>query len=183
MTLEQPLVSIIPCNVALLEVTLQDRNRLATMLGVSLPAEWPQFPEAMEYACQLLKAYPALNEAWWCYLFVEPDDRVLVGSGGFKGAPDCTGMVEIGYEIAAGYRNRGYATAAARAMLDFAFSNPQVAMVDAHTLPEPNPSSRVLEKARMRRLGTVYDPADGVVWHWRISRAEYEAPEKIGDAT
>ena len=38
----------------------------------------------------------------------------LIGLGGFKGAPD-HGQVEIGYEIAPGYRLRGLATEAADA--------------------------------------------------------------------
>ena len=45
------------------------------------------------------------------------DDRVI-GSGAFKGAPDADGVVEIAYGIAPGYQRRGYATEAARALID-----------------------------------------------------------------
>jgi [ribosomal protein S5]-alanine N-acetyltransferase len=86
--------------------------------------------------------------------------------GGFKGAPDQEGMVEIGYGISPAYRNNGYASEAAEALVRFALSRPEVRIVRAHTLPEPNASTRVLERCGMQRLGEHVDPEDGLVWRW-----------------
>lgn len=36
----------------------------------------------------------------------------------------------------------------------------------AHTLPERNASTRVLEKCGFTLVGEVVDPDDGVVWRW-----------------
>jgi len=36
----------------------------------------------------------------------------------------------------------------------------------AHTLPEPNASTRILEKVGLRRDGEARDPEVGVVWRW-----------------
>jgi ribosomal-protein-alanine N-acetyltransferase len=47
-----------------------------------------------------------------------------------------------------------------------AWSSPSVRRVIAHTLPEPNASTRVLTKAGMRFVAEVWDPEDGRVWRW-----------------
>jgi RimJ/RimL family protein N-acetyltransferase len=79
-----------------------------------VPAGWPEFPEAIGFTIAKLEERP--DEAqWWMHLFFDADG-LLVGSGGFVGPP-VDGVAEIGYEIAPEFRGRGYATAAARAMV------------------------------------------------------------------
>jgi RimJ/RimL family protein N-acetyltransferase len=46
-------------------------------------------------------------------------------------------------------------------------------MADAHTLADTNPSTKVLEKIGMRKIGTAHDPDEGEVWHWRLTREDY----------
>ena len=60
----------------------------------------------------------------------------------------------------------GYATEAAQSLTEYAFSSGKVRVVRAHTLPEPNASTRVLTKCGFRRIGEVIDPEDGLVWRW-----------------
>lgn len=78
--------------------------------------------------------------------------------------------MELGYEIAASRRGRGLATAATHAMLVEAFGDQRVTTVIAHTLAEPNASTRVLEKA-----GFAYDREvhadDEVTWRFAIVRS------------
>jgi RimJ/RimL family protein N-acetyltransferase len=152
---------------------LSDPKRLEQMLGVSIAERWAAFPEAIPRGYEYLKTHPdALG--WYTYLFIHAVDNRLVGYGGLKGVPDECGMVEIGYGIAPAYQNRGLATEAAQALIDYAFSHPQVKTVDAHTLAVTNPSTRVLEKVGMQYTGTLDDPDHGAVWHWRLSRADYQ---------
>lgn len=133
------------------------------------PAEgWPEFPEAFTYSEPLIAKNHELVP-WYAYLFVLKEGDIIVGSGGYKGAPD-GGMVEIGYEVAPGMRGQGIAREAAQGMIDNAFASPDVTMVDAHTLPEENPSVSVLKRMGMQFQGTVDDPDEGPVWHWRIAR-------------
>jgi [ribosomal protein S5]-alanine N-acetyltransferase len=84
---------------------------------------------------------------------VNGDPPELVGWGGFKGPPK-DGVVEVGYEIAEARQGRGLATAATNAMVAEAFADDRVTKVIAHTLPERNASTRVLEK-----VGFTYDGA------------------------
>ena len=93
-----------------------------------------------------------------------------MGNGGFAGPPSETGEVEIGYEIAPQFENRGFATAAVKEMLKYAFSQPEVQAVVAHTLAEENASNAVLRKAGLSFVAEVPNPEVGSVWRWRISR-------------
>jgi ribosomal-protein-alanine N-acetyltransferase len=143
------------------------------MLGVTLTKGWLEFPEAMQFGYEYLKVSPDAC-GWWTYLFIHAKDKALIGNGGFVGLPDENGKVEIGYSIAPAYRNRGLATEAAQGFVTYAFSMPQIKMVDAHTLSEINPSTRVLEKIGMTKIGTAVDADEGEVWHWRLTRENYE---------
>ncbi len=95
---------------------------------------------------------------------------MLIGSGGYKGKADDAGVVEIGYGIAPAYRNRGLATEAAQGLVDYAFSQPHIKYVDAHTLAEVNPSTKVLEKIGLKNIESLTDPDEGEIWHWRLER-------------
>ena len=105
------------------------------------------------------------------FFIADPENRRIVGTAGFKGPPDADGVVEIAYGVAPEYQCRGYATEAAKALVDFAFADTRVRIVRAHTLPEPNASTRVLARNNFRRLGEVIDSEDGRVWRWELARA------------
>ncbi len=94
------------------------------------------------------------------------DGDVVVGMAGFKGPPGADGVVEIAYGLSQEYQGKGYATEAAEALVAFAFASGKVRVVRAHTLPEPNASTRVLTKCGFQYVGEVVDPEDGLVWRW-----------------
>jgi RimJ/RimL family protein N-acetyltransferase len=104
------------------------------------------------------------------YLMVEPESDMAVGAVGFKGPPDAGGMVEIGYGVVPSREGRGYATEAAAAVVAFAFGQPDVKVVRAHTLPQKNASTRVLLKCGFIHVGEVIDPEDGPVWRWERNK-------------
>ena len=145
---------------------LRRMGELQALLGVSIPAEWPQFPEAF----LPLGGEASADPPWPAYFFVCRTENCLVGNGGFAGPPDSSGSVEIGYEIAPAFRNRGYATAAVREILKYAFSTGEVHRVLAHTLAEPNASNAVLKKAGFEFAGEQANPEVGAVWRWRLAR-------------
>jgi len=66
-----------------------------------------------------------------------------------------TPCVEIGWRLARAVWGRGYATEAARAALDYAFTALKADEVVAMTVPSNRPSRAVME-----RLGMTRDPAD-----------------------
>jgi [ribosomal protein S5]-alanine N-acetyltransferase len=104
----------------------------------------------------------------WVHGFglIDKQSARVVGTAGFKGPPDISGVVEIAYGIVPAHQGRGYATEAAGALVDFAFADERVRLVRAHTLPTPNASTRVLGKCGFVRVSEVVDPDDGPVWRW-----------------
>ena len=162
-------LKLIPCDLAHFEAMVNDPKQLERMLDVSIADEWISFPEAIPFGYEYLKANPdALS--WWTYLFVHTKDKMLIGTGGYKGKADDAGVVEIGYSVAPAYRNRGLATEAAQGLVVYAFAQPYVKAVDAHTLAEVNPSTKVLEKIGLKNIESLTDPDDGEIWHWRLER-------------
>jgi RimJ/RimL family protein N-acetyltransferase len=97
---------------------------------------------------------------------VERESETVVGMAGFKGPPDGEGSVEIAYAIVPSREGRGFATEAATALVSFAFGDPRVRVIRAHTLPTANASTRVLTKCLFTHVGEVVDPEDGLVWRW-----------------
>ena len=175
--IETPRLRLIPCEVRHFEAILTGPKQLEGMLGVTVFDDGFDFPgvasmETMRFLYKHLKANPDVL-GWWTYLFVHAEDRVLIGQGGYKGKANGAGTVEIGYAIVPSYRRRGLATETAQGLIDNAFAHAHVKRVDAHTLAEPNPSTKVLEKVGMKFAGAVDHPNLGVVWRWSLQRADY----------
>ena len=166
---------IIPCDTHLLEAALRSDEALGEELGVDIPAYWTEFGNGpLEFALDQIKSDPAQN-GWWTWLPVHKTERTLIGSAGYKGPPDRRGVVEIGYEIALDFRGHGYATELARGLISHAFENPTVNCVIAHTLPQDNPSTKVLKRCGFDKEGELIDPEDGPVWQWSLLRPAEKA--------
>ena len=171
--IETERLKLIPCSHVHFDALLENEEALAKLLGVSLAKGWLIFPESVPFAKRMLEKDPAaLN--WGMHVIVLKAENKLIGTGGFKGAADENGMVELGYGIASEYQNCGLATEAAKGMVDHSFSHDFVKIVDAHTLAEENASGRVLRKCGMTKIDEKFDKEDGHIWHWRILREEHE---------
>jgi ribosomal-protein-alanine N-acetyltransferase len=175
--IETPRLRLIPCELRHFEAMLTDRGRLEAILGVTVFEDWFEFPgvagiEAMRFMYEYLKSNPdALG--WWTNPFIHVEDGALISTGGFKGAADEEGMVEIGYAIVPAYRGRGLTMEAAQGLVDHAFAHAHMKRIDAHTLAERNASARMLEKVGMKFVGAVNDPDQGELWRWSLHRADY----------
>ena len=53
------------------------------------------------------------------WIFIEKLTNQVIGDGGYKGNPDTRGQIEIGYEIIESKRQKGYATEAIEALLEW----------------------------------------------------------------
>ena len=104
------------------------------------------------------------------YTVLEADSRQAIGVASFKGPPGSDGVVEVAYGIDEAFQRRGFATEAAGALVAFAFADPRVRIVCAHTRPGAAASARVLEKCGFAHSGEVVDPEDGLVWRFEKAR-------------
>ena len=119
------------------------------------------------HSLDFMKSFPRETPPeWFGYLVVEGETRRLVGVCSLKGPP-VEGTVEIAYFTFPGFEGRGIGTEMARFLVERANTLPDVTAVIAHTAPESNASTRILQKIGMRFAGE--DEEDGVpVWRWEM---------------
>lgn len=163
-----PGVTLIDADFDLLVAARQDARRLSALLGATIADGWLDFPDALDAMCAEYEKSTGPRQ-WGTLFFLLNAPRRLVGWGGYKGEPS-EGVVEFGYAIAPGERRKGYATAAAQAMIDRAFAAPEVLAVMAHTLAAENASTAILRKLGFAKVDELIDPEDGPVWSWRLKK-------------
>lgn len=147
-----------------------DTVQLSRLLQSAMPENWSDFETAKAIGASY-EAFKTFNSdpPWTGYFIILKSENKLIGTCGYKGKPDNSHCVEIGYEIDAPYRRRGLATQAAKGLIDLAFSQ-NVLGVKAHTLAEENASVNVLRKCNFTFTGEVNDPADGKLWSWFLEK-------------
>jgi RimJ/RimL family protein N-acetyltransferase len=123
-----------------------------------------------QHSLAFMRTFPhEVSPEWFGHFAVEGESQQLVGVCSLKGPP-VDGVVEIAYFTFPGFEGRGIATAMARFVLERARALPGVTLAIAHSAPERNASTRILEKIGMRFAGE--EEEDGVaVWRWEISAA------------
>ena len=165
---------LVPCDKKILEAILIGDEAVAKLLSVEVRSGWTDNDKSpFEFSYEKTKIHHT-EVGWWMYLPILKKENLLLGSCGYKGKPDYDGVVEIGYEIYAPYRNKGFATELARALVSRAFGNKKVKKVIAHTLAHHKESCRVLEKAGMLYTQEVFDLEDGELWFWEVGRDNRE---------
>ncbi|MEO6457106.1 MAG: GNAT family N-acetyltransferase [Chloroflexia bacterium] len=145
-------LTLIPFTLELAEATLYNRSKIHQLLGVYVPDNWPQpdYAEIMPMIVEGRRKDPSSAE--WIRMIVHTADHIIIGDIGFIEPPDTEGNVEFGYSIVPEYRGKGYATEAARAIIEWAFEQPGVRRVIADCLNDNFASIRVLEKAGMQEI-------------------------------
>ena len=166
-----PPIEVTPATAEHLDALIEGDNVFTERFGITVEPGYMDLPEVPGIAERALAfSKKALDGGtppeWFSHLFVEPGEKRLIGFGGYKGEPR-ESTVEIGYALAEAYRGAGRATEAARELIRRAQAA-GVNRVIAHTLPERNPSTRLLERLGFRMAEEVVDPEDGTVWRWEL---------------
>lgn len=149
-------LSLIAATPELIEKDIKGREFLSEALGASIPETWPPDlygPRAKQFALTQLDDVSEQGWSFW-YLLTHDDPSELVGICGFKGRPDESGSVEIGYSMLRNFQRRGLATEAVARLVLWAFSHHNVNEVCAETLPHLTQSIRVLQKNGFEFTGT-----------------------------
>jgi dihydropteroate synthase len=111
-------------------------------------------------------ALPAAAAPWSGYLAY--DGERVIGTCAFKNAPAAGRPPEIAYFTFPPFEGRGYAAAMARELVLLAKAAGARCVV-ADTLPEANPSTRVLQKVGFHRAGVGLDDEVGRTWRWSLT--------------
>ena len=176
-------IQLLPARLAHIRAIRESPARFKDLFGIEVADGFTHFPEALDFMEQILaETAPPETEAnrsatesektgaWWAYFPVLHPENKVIGTCGFKGAPNEAGEVELGYEVADAYQNRGFATDMTAQLVAVAFADEQVQTVVAHTLAERNASCRVLEKNGFVFVSAAHDPDDGDIWRWELTR-------------
>ena len=134
-------------------------------------------PLTLEERIKLVEGWAPLWDAGdrMCGMFV--GDAVVGGCGIHQRIGP--GGEEIGYWVRVGRTGRGYATAAARALTDMAFSMPAVTHVEIHHDVANAASGRIPAKLGFRHIGDLARPVEapgetGLQRNWRLDRDAWQ---------
>jgi RimJ/RimL family protein N-acetyltransferase len=144
-----------------------DRATAARLLGAALPPDWPQV-DLLDVLPLQARAAPD-EERFGVWVMIERESKTVTGDIGFLGPPGEDGSVGIGFSVVPDRRGRGYATEAARALVDWALRQPGVVSVVAGCDTGNVPSIRTLERIGFVRTGE----SDGRL-SWRHERPQAE---------
>jgi RimJ/RimL family protein N-acetyltransferase len=127
-------------------------------------------PEVSAGYLDMLRSSPEPDVWLHGFALLDRNEGLVVGNTAFVGPPNEEGLVEIAYGVVPSFEGRGYGTQAAKALTEFAFADERVTTVIAHTLPEENASTRILEKSAFVFAGDFEHPEDGLIWRWEKRR-------------
>jgi [ribosomal protein S5]-alanine N-acetyltransferase len=166
-------LTLVPTSLAHLDAELESCEALARLLGVRLPASWPP-GEYDRSAIEFFRARLAENPrvlGWYGWYAIDRDGGVVVGAAGYLGPPSPDGTLEVGYSIAPEFQARGYATEIVQALVDRAWSVPEVRRIIAHTQRENLGSVKVLERAGFKAVDASQET--GAVEYERLRTVAY----------
>ncbi len=166
---------LIPFKQNLVQATIRGDGELAKVLGIkilpnSLDREEFNFRESLPGLSDILDKYPLQREWGWGSLVIHQADNTLIGHVMLKIIPDATGSptgsLELGYFIIPSYRQQGYGTEATKAMLDWAFTQPEIDTMTAGCDADNIASQRLLEK-----IGMEHTETRGDILVWKLGNA------------
>ena len=171
-------LSLEPAPVAFIEALERaDRAEAQRLMNLIITGDWFEGRQGwMALRIRQLKEAPALDR-WLLHAMVLAKEdgvhraRTMVGHCGYHGAPDESGMVEIGYRVAPPVRRRGYAIEAVRGLIDNAFAHPEVTRVRASIRPDNEPSLSLIAKLGFVRVGEQLDEVDGLEYVFDLERS------------
>ena len=139
-------------------IALAPQVAIALVEGVRLDGWAADFPQDGDMViARLLNDHPPTSADQVSFgprHLILRETGLVVGTAGFFGPPDEHGAVGLGYGVVPSVRDQGLATEALRALLDFAASDPRVALVKADASLENTASRRVLDNGGMAQVST-----------------------------
>ncbi len=126
-------------------------NPLRVLIDFQGPLAW-RVPQ--------VKADPTANK-WFVRWIVLKENREVIGSTSFHGAPDAQGMMEIGLGIETQYQNQGYAKEALLGMWRWVLTFPEVKTLRYTVSPENEASIAVIKYFGFDYKGQQIDEEDG----------------------
>ena len=161
--LETQRLKLLPLTLDQLRLYIADTYRLEQSMGLQkgsrILAE-PVLSIVTHFTIPRLQdpSYEPLYHTLW--MAVDRQKQQFVAEAKFKGEPDETGTIEIGYGTYPTLQRRGYMTEMVRGLLAWAGQQPDVRRVVADTEAENVASQKVLEKSGFQ----LFDQIEEMLW-------------------
>jgi RimJ/RimL family protein N-acetyltransferase len=156
-----PHLRLLPLTPSLLRaVAGGDLADVERQLGARVGKGWEEGVPA-KLRLEQLAADPS-EQPWLVRAMVASTPPRVVGCVGFHAPPDDDGRVEIGYDIVASERRKGYAREGIRALLDWAWTTGRVRTCVASVSPHNAPSLSLVRSFGFRHVGDQIDEIDGL---------------------
>lgn len=174
-TLRGEMTYLIPLTAEDLEDQLTDPGRTASRYDLKGALEAPDehMSKILEIKLMKMKEAPDLAIFSTYFLIVALEGHEILGTIGYKGAPDEDGTIEVGYGIRRKFREKGYMTDALKIFTAFGLTLPGAKKIIACTNKDNAASIRVLEKSDYKRI---YTAPDLYVWRYPAEEQDDEAP-------
>jgi len=164
-----PRLELIALSQAFLNASIRgDLETASRSIGLDIPTEWLEAKWLMEMRLGKMRENPVL-EAWLLRAVGLRETKTMIGFIGFHTLPGADylnsyapGSVEFGYTIFPNYRGKGYASEAAKALMDWATREYGVTRFVVSISPVNEPSLHIAQKFGFRKVGSFTDPEDGV---------------------
>jgi [ribosomal protein S5]-alanine N-acetyltransferase len=131
-------------------------------------------PGPLAWRVPQVKENPDTNK-WFVRFIVLADSREIIGSTSFHGAPDSTGMIEIGLGIEDAFQKQGFAREALIGMWLWACEFPEVKTLRYTFSPDNLASIKVIEYFGFAFMGQQIDEIDGPENIYEESAASFKA--------
>jgi ribosomal-protein-alanine N-acetyltransferase len=152
---------LLPLTPSLLRaVASGDLAQVERQLSARVGQGWEQGVPA-KLRLEQLAADPS-EQPWLVRAMIASRPPRVVGCVGFHAPPDDDGRVEIGYDIVASERRKGYAREGIRALLDWAWATGRVRTCVASVTPHNAPSLALIDSFGFRHVGEQIDEIDGL---------------------
>ena len=161
--IETPRLTLIPLTLPQLQLYLADNHQLEKRLGLKKGHRElvePQISIVSYFTIPRLQnpaTDPLFNTMW---MAIDREKQQFVAEAKFKGEPDETGTVEIGYSTYPALHRQGYMTEMVGGLVNWAGQREGVWRVVADTDAENVASQKVLEKAGFR----LFDRIENMLW-------------------
>jgi ribosomal-protein-alanine N-acetyltransferase len=158
--LKTPRLRLVAMTPAMLEADSARDGSLAGVLGVHVTADWPPFDWEAHVVEMIFVQATEMPAAlgWHRYMLLSDSHEKSTLIGCVGGFPKADGVVEIGYSTLPEFQRKGFASEAARTLVDWLLQQSGVAAVTAQTYANMPESIKVMERCGMMFVGEGDDP-------------------------
>jgi [ribosomal protein S5]-alanine N-acetyltransferase len=174
-------IELVPLTPEFIEAALDGRREeAAELLGIGLPDEFPMEAERGFLGLKVRQMREDARYRIWCPHAVVLGGQ-MIGHAGYHGPPGVNSThnpeaVEFGYGIFPPYRGRGYATEAARMLMDLAEERAGIRHFVLSVGPDNEPSLAIVRGLGFEQTGERMDEEDGLELVFELIRDDDGEP-------